>query len=170
MLQHAHVLARLGRSREAAALLAESWAAGVPQEHRSWALRMDATVQRLAGNHGAALEKLAEARRLSDGSAQDAEKYRLALEIGLTLVELGDTGAAAEFGTVQTIFERLGMAMHPAYAEMLVGQGRTRMLSNDAAGAVGLFERALAFWREFDAGNAATAEAAAWLERARRAS
>ena len=170
MLQHAHVLARLGRSREAAALLAESWAAGVPHEHRSWALRMDAIVQRLAGNHGAALEKLSESRRLSGASAHDDEKYRLALETGLTLVELGDAGAAAEFGTVQTIFERLGMAMHPAYAEMLVGQGRTRMLSNDAAGAVGLFERALAFWRKFDAGNAATADAAAWLERARRAS
>ena len=33
----------------AAALLTESWAAGVPEEDRSWALRMDAVVQRLAG-------------------------------------------------------------------------------------------------------------------------
>jgi eukaryotic-like serine/threonine-protein kinase len=169
MFQQSHVLARLGRVEESRAVMAEAWAAGVSEQRRDWALRLDGVIQRLTGNPRESLEKLQESRRLSGTAATESERNRTALEIGLALLELGDaTGAAAELGAVQATFEQLGIAMHPAYAELLVGLGRTHMMRNDAAAALPLFERAAAFWREFDAQNAAASDAQAWLGRARR--
>ena len=59
-------------------------------------------------------------------------------------------------------------AMTPAYAEALVGLGRVEMLRNAPQNAVPYFERAVGFWREFDADNPGAADAAAWLARAQK--
>jgi serine/threonine-protein kinase len=166
MFQHALALAGLRRDDEARALLDEAWAAGVADDDRAWALRMDASVRRRIGDPRRSVQNLRAAREIS-AEARDDARYRVALEMGLALVELGDAAAEQELRQAQEIFERLGMAMHPAQAELLIGLGRCRLQRGDAAAALPLFEHAAGFWREFDAQNPGAKEADAWVERAR---
>ena len=169
MLQRAYVLARHGRAEEAQALVDEAVAAGIPDQHRDWSLRMDGAIQRINGHPAKSVDKLREARRLAGESPSIETQYRLAFELGFALLELGDiAGAATEFAIVQGHFDRLQMAMCPVYAELLVAMGRVHLARRDSAAAWRNFSRAAEFWRGFDGTHALARDAEAWRDRAAR--
>ncbi len=132
---------------------------------------MRGAVQRLAGDSSAAVatQKLALARIAKDDPLTSYYRSLILPELGLAEIELGNADAA-ETALKEFIAASDGrsQAMTPAYAEALVGLGRVEMLRNAPQNAVPYFERAVGFWREFDADNPGAADAAAWLARAQK--
>ena len=132
---------------------------------------MRGAVQRLAGDASTAVatQKLALGRIAEAGPLTSYFRSLILAELGLAQIELGNVDAA-ETALQEFIAASDGQsqAMTPAYAEALVGLGRVGMLRNAPQDAVPHFERAVAFWREFDADNPGAADAAAWLARAHK--
>ena len=123
-----------------------------------------ATRRRLSPRKSCALGRIAK-----DDPLTSYYRSLILPELGLAEIELGNADAA-ETALKEFIAASDGrsQAMTPAYAEALVGLGRVEMLRNAPQNAVPHFERAVGFWREFDADNPGAADAAAWLARAQK--
>ena len=92
------------------------------------------------------------------------ERMRAATDIGLVLLEQGNTTQAATlFELALTEFERLEAEDTPARADALIGLGRTRLAQGRPADALPLLAQADTFWRQFDAANPDAVLAAAHL-------
>jgi serine/threonine-protein kinase len=168
LVQRSLALGRLGRFDEAEAGLA------APLGASSHAAMFDPVhvrgiVARLAGRREEALrlqrEALARAEE-GEGPRRDWDRMVALKELGILEVEGGDHGeAAGHLEEALALFGRLQRRATPERAEALVALGRARWKLAGPLAALPLLEEAEAFWRELQAGNRWSGEAALWLGR-----
>ena len=127
-----------------------------------------AVLRRLSGDTDT-LPLLEEAlARTSDRPPGWLDRAWVSVELGSVRLDRGDVeGALAALEPALASFERKRKRIAPDHADALIAVGRARLAQRRAGDALALFERAAAFWREFDADNRWAGDAALWLRRAR---
>lgn len=123
--------------------------------------------RRLAGDPQGALELSRRAlQSVPPGPRSERHRARVAAEVGLAQVELGDHGAAVEtLERAVLAFREARMLETPQGADARVGLGRARMGLGRPTEALPALESADAFWRGFDPESRWAGEAALWLGR-----
>ncbi len=121
-------------------------------------------LQRVLGNHAAALELQREAlTRVTDKPQLKLERAQVETAIGLALLEIDPEHAMAPLERARPIFRELEQPITPPHADALVGGGRLHLRAGRPADALPLLEEADRFWRGFDAESRWAGEAALWL-------
>jgi tetratricopeptide (TPR) repeat protein len=107
---------------------------------------------------------------LRERPSERVDHAQVLSEVGRVRLEMQQLELAQNaFAESIEIFRDTQEAMSPAYAAALVGLGRAQLGLGRSAEALPHFEQAAMFWRGFDGGNPAAAEASTWLGRCRQA-
>jgi eukaryotic-like serine/threonine-protein kinase len=162
-------LARAGRPREAQQLIeAILPQPGLPiDQSAAKALYVMGVSRRVAGDAASALQFQ---RRALESTRRDRSTDRRRMqsltEVGFALLDLEKPGqAVTPFEEALALSDRLQTQMAPDRADIKVGLGRAKLATGRLSDACKLLRPAERFWRDFDAGNAATREVARLLAR-----
>jgi tetratricopeptide (TPR) repeat protein len=169
-LNRALALAYVGRTAEAQARIAplvEAYRLHTP-EHLNYAYYVQGVIARLAGRATDALTLQRQAiAAASPGRNGEWQRMRILPEIGLAQVDAGlEERALESFDEALGLLQRLQTEASPTLAEAWLGKGRALLALSRPAEARALLAKADSFWRDFDAGNRWSGEAAFWLARA----
>jgi serine/threonine protein kinase len=122
-------------------------------------------IANVAGEHATALERAREALPLVVGGKPGQDRAHALTAQGLALLGLGTGDPATPFQEAIAALSAPGLGMTPPLADALVGLGRDHLRAGRARDALPLFEKADAFWRDFDGSSRWAGEAAWWLGR-----
>ena len=130
--------AYLGEFGEATEALAPARNPGAPIADEMWVAHISGIVARLSGNAAAAIAKQSEAERLiKPGAAADWDKARVLAERGLAEMDAGQLERAIATLTIaRSLFDKLGVHPHPAYAELVSALERAQRTSNIELGSL----------------------------------
>jgi serine/threonine-protein kinase len=135
------------------------------------AMYVRGVLERLAGNHDAAMRVQQEAlSSIEPGALADRTRMDVLTEIGLNHVGMGNHARAiSPLEEAVALSRRLQPFPTPARADALVGLGRATMEVGRPADALPMLEEASRFWTGFDPASSWAREAAVWLDRCRTA-
>ena len=168
-LDHALVLAQLGRFDEARQLLASITPAGGTSLLAARRHHVAGTVDRLAGEPASGSREQQLALDLVDTSP-DGRRLRLEIlrELGLASLDAADPAQAlVHLSAAQGLSETLHLDTSPGRAAILVGLGRALLALDRADECVAPLTAADEFWRRFDPQHPDAQAAARWLAMAR---
>jgi serine/threonine-protein kinase len=162
-------LAHMGKFSEAQAEIdraLQGFAPGSRAKHQ--AMRHQGTLLRLQGRAAEAIPWFEKGIAAATRDAFDSFDRAIGFsEIGLSRLELGDTGAAEEaFSTAEGMFIKFQKQfITPARVDLMIGTARARMRRGEFTAALPSLQKADGFWREFAPESRWAGEAALWLGR-----